>query len=70
MSIQVSIEDVKIVQDGLALAITSTNDTQPGRVVRYEKSYPTNLTAAQIKMQINTGLTLLWTAVSVRSWII
>lgn len=68
MAIHVQIKDAKITQDGLALAIQSTNDAKPGVTVHYEKSYATTLTADQIKAQIDADLTLLWTALAVGGW--
>ena len=66
--ITVNINDANIIQDGLSLAITSTNSDRPGEVVRYQKTYPTTMTALEIKTQIETDLTLLWLATSVKTW--
>ena len=70
MPIQVFINDARITQEGIALAITSTNTAIAGRTVNYGKTYPTTLTAQQIKTQIETDLTLLWIALATPSWTI
>jgi hypothetical protein len=70
MSITVTVKDAKIVQEGLALALESTNTAKPGKLVQIEKVFATSMTPAQIKAQVDTEIQLLWLAYSVGSWTI
>ena len=68
MAIQITIQDAKVIGGNLALAITTTNSDKPGQSERMEMSYPTAMSALEIKAAIDAAATLLWTAINVKSW--
>jgi len=70
MAIQVQIKDAKIAQDGLALTIDTTNSAQPGKTLRFEKTYAVTMAAVDIKAAIDAAVTLLWQAMATPSWTI
>jgi len=75
MPIQVNIRKAELMQrgdgtPGLALVISTTHSDYPGQELRCGLVFATSLTAAQIKGEINTAVTLLWQAHDLPAWTI
>jgi len=68
MAIRVQIQNASISQEGLALAIMTTNDAIPGDEYTFGQTFAITKSAAAIKEEIDAAVTLLWVAVAVKEW--
>ena len=70
MAIYVEIKDAAIVNNQLALAITTTNSALPGQSRRFDGTYDATKTVMEIKAEVDNAVQLLWVALSNPSWTI
>lgn len=73
MAIGVKVRDASLVQredgsHGIALALETSNDDHPGERIRFSLVYPTSMSAAEIKTEIDAAVQLLWQARAMPQW--